>query len=400
MSFWEVLRFAGLALGGHRLRAGLSLLAVSIGVAAVMLLTALGEGARRYVTGQFESLGTNLLIVIPGKVETSGALPGVGGAPNDLTLDDASALKREIPEVRRVVPVVIGSETVAHQERRRQVVIVGSTADLIPARRLSIIAGRSLPDIDPRRAAPVTILGQKIARELFPGQNPVGRVVRIGDWRMRVIGVLGPRGAQIGMDMDEIVLIPVGTGMRMFNRTSLFRILVEVRAYAGIEPTRLATIDILKDRHDEEDFTCLTQESVIGSLVDILAALTAALAGIAAVSLTVAGVGIMNVMLVSVSERTPEVGLLRALGATRRQVLALFLTEAALLSSLGGALGLGVGWLAAQAIRLAYPAFPVAAPLWAAVAALLVSLATGLVFGVVPALRATRLDPVASLQGR
>jgi putative ABC transport system permease protein len=396
----DVFRFAADALLRHRLRSLLSLLGVAIGVAAVVLLTALGEGAIRYVSGQFESIGSNLLIVIPGKTETTGGLPGIGGAPNDLTLEDAVALKRKIPSVLLAVPVAVGSETVSHRERRRQVVILGTTDEMLPARRLSVARGRFLPKMEVGRGAPIAVLGSAVARELFPGQNPIGQAIRVGGSRLRVIGVLGPKGTQIGVAVDEVVIVPTPTAMRIFNRSSLFRIVVQLSGSGLGDVAKERVLAILAERHGEEDVTVLTQDSVIGALSSILVALTMALAGIAAISLSVAGIGIMNVMLVSVSERTAEVGLLKALGARNRQVLAVFLTEAILLSGTGGLLGLALAWLGGRGFAWKWPDFPLAAPLWAVVAAFATSLGVGAIFGVLPARRATRLDPVAAMTRR
>ncbi|MEW6072792.1 MAG: ABC transporter permease [Planctomycetota bacterium] len=397
MKVLDLLSFSSGALVMHRLRSLLSLVGVAIGVAAVVVLTSLGEGARRYVRGQFESLGTNLLIVLPGKVETTGAMPGMGGAPNDLTLGDVEALRRGIPFAKRIVPIAMGSETVSHAERRRQVAIVGATAGFLEARRLAVAAGRFLPESDMDRGAPVAVLGCDLARELFRADNPLGGLVRVGEWRMRVIGVLEPRGMQLGLDLDDLAIVPVASAMRMFNRRSLFRVLVEVNSPAQIDLAKERTLAILAARHGEEDVTCVTQDSVAGALAAILAVLTLALAGIAGISLSVAGIGIMNVMLVSVSERTPEVGLLRAVGAQRGDVRLVFLAEAGMLAVVGGAVGLILAWVATRVLELLYPAFPATPPAWAVVAALLVSLVVGLVFGVLPAMRATRLDPVAAL---
>ena len=400
MSLVDLVAFALRALRGHRLRTALSLLGVAIGVAAVVTLTALGEGARRYVRGQFAAVGSNMVIVLPGKSETTGAMPGFGGVPHDLTLDDALAVARGVREVDKLAPMVVGTETVAFGERRRQVALFGSSHEALEVRRLAMAQGRFLPAIPWDRGAPVAVLGSQLARELFPAADPVGQVVRVGDWRMRVIGVLEPRGQQLGIDMDDVVIVPVATAMKMLNRSGLFRLVMQVRSYADLGRTREGVLRILTERHGEEDVTVITQDAVVTAFDSILGALTMALGGIAAVSLAVAGVGIMNVMLVSVSERTREVGLLKALGAGRGQILAAFLAEAVLISSAGGVLGLGLGWAAVLGLVAVYPALPASPPAWAVAAAVALAVAVGAVFGVLPARRATRLDPVTALAGR
>lgn len=401
MSPIDALRFAFTALRGHRLRTGLSLTGVAIGVAAVIILTSLGEGARRYVVGEFASLGSNLVIVIPGRTETTGAMPIIGGVPNDLTLDDAEALRRQVRGVRRIAPVVLGTVMARHGDRAREVTVAGTTDEMLGARNIELRVGRYLPRGRAEQSARVAVVGAKLQRELFADQSPLGQILRLGEERYRVIGVMSARGESLGVNMDEVVHIPVVQAMRMFDRTSLFRILVEVGSHDQLEAVKAATIRVLTERHDgEEDVTVLTQDAVISSFGRILTILTAALGGIAAVSLTVAGIGIMNVMLVSVSERTAEIGLLIAVGARRVQVLAVFLVEAAVLSSLGGAVGLAVGFGVAAAIGYLYPTFPVAAPLWAVQGASAISVTVGLVFGALPARRAARLDPVVALARR
>ncbi len=400
MSPYDLSHFALTALLRHRLRTALSLLGVAIGVAAVVILTALGEGARVYVTGQFTSLGSNLLIVLPGKNETTGMFPGVGGVPNDLTLEDALALERGVTQAVVTAPVSMGNETVAHRERRRQVMVLGSTHEFLKVRELDLAQGRFLPPGEMDRGGQVVVLGAKVADELFPDRAALGGVVRIGDWRMRVIGVLAHTGQQVGLNMDDIVIVPVATGMRIFNRSSLFRVLLKMRAHEDLDTACTKVLAIIRERHDEEDITCITQESIVASLSSIMNVLTAALGGIAAISLSVAGIGIMNLMLVSVSERTQEIGLLKAVGAGRRQILAVFLAEAVLLSLAGGLVGLALAGVGIQGVVAAYPAFPAAAPPWATAAALATAVGVGTLFGVLPARRATRLDPVAALAGR
>jgi putative ABC transport system permease protein len=399
MSLADLLRFSLKSLSGHRLRTLLSLVGMAIGVAAVIALTALGEGARRYVIDQFASIGTNLLIVVPGKTETTG-IPGMAAGAHDITLQDAEAIVRQIPGAEKVSPLVAGTEFVAHGARRRQVLVVGSTDEFLDVRKLAMARGEFLPDEETLRGRPVAVLGAKAARELFPGEEPVGRIVRIGGWRMRVLGVLEPRGVQLGMDFDEVVIVPVVTAMKMFDRRSLFRVMVQVRGTSDLERTKARVIRLFTERHGEEDITVLTQDAVVSTFSQILGALTLAVGAIAAISLSVAGIGIMNVMLVAVAERTREIGLLRAVGVGRGQVLAVFLTEAAMLSAAGGLVGLAIGWTAIRILVGIFPALPATPPTWAVGAALGLSFGVGLLFGWLPARRAARLDPVLALASR
>ena len=351
------------------------------------------------MTDQFASLGSSILMVMPGRNETTGGIPFMGGVPNDLTLEDARAIERLIPAVQRSVPISGSTADVSRKERSRQAVVIGSTPDFRRVRDLQILSGSFLPAGDIERGAPIVVLGRKIARELFDEAQPVGSPVRVGGSRMRVIGVLAGRGVQMGLNLDDSVVVPVATALRLANRTSLTRLLLEVRPGADMEAAKQQVIDLLDDRHDEKDVTVITQEAMMGALSSILQVLTLVVAGIAAISLTVAGIGIMNVMLVSVSERTAEVGLLKALGATRRQILLIFLLEAVLLSVAGGIVGLAIGWLVVEVGTAIYPAVPASPPMWAIYAVIGVSFGTGTLFGVLPAWRAARLDPVSALQG-
>jgi putative ABC transport system permease protein len=267
-------------------------------------------------------------------------------------------------------------------------------------RRLSVGSGRFLSPGDPNAGGTEVVLGVKVVSELFGSENPLGRVVRIGDWRFRVVGVLAPHGRSLGFDFDDLALIPVRTAMRVFNRSSLFRILVEFRSAEDLGPGKREVIALLRERHRADDVTVIAQDAMVETFSSVLGVLTMALVGIASVSLTVAGVGIMNVMLVAVAERRQEVGLLKALGASTRQILGVFITEAAVLSTIGGLLGLLVGWLVIRVFVRVYPAFPASPPAWAVAASLGVATVVGVVFGVLPARRAARMDPVRALVGR
>ena len=400
MSPIDLVRFAGQALLQNRRRSGLSLLGVVIGVIAVVSLTAIGEGALRYVDDQFASLGSSIVIVSPGRNETTGGIPhGIGGIPNDLTLQDTLVLERRIPAVRVAVPISASTDRISHGQRSRQVPIVGATSELERLQQLELASGGCLPPGDFDRGGAFVVLGHIVARELFADANPLGATVRIGGWRMRVIGVLAERGHQLGMDVDETVFIPTATGMRMANKSSVNRIMLELRPKAKTDAVIDRVKALLIERHDEEDFTCVSQDAVLDSLSSILGMLTLAVAGIASISLAVAGIGIMNVMLVSVSERTDEVGLLKAVGAKRRQILSIFLIEAALLSLAGGLLGLALGTAVVRIGNAFFPAIDAATPLWAIASVMGLSLGTGIVFGVLPAWRASHLDPVEALQG-
>ena len=397
----DLLSFAGRSLVGARTRTLLMLLAMSIGVASVVLLTALGEGARRYVIGEFEQLGTDLLIMLPGRNETTGGPPPLfGQTPRDLTIDDTLALLRH-PSIRRIAPISVGNAPVSNGSREREVNILGSTRDFFPVRRIEMGAGRILPDIPADRQSNVTVLGAKLKHELFGSQPALGRWVRINDRRFRVIGLLAPAGESLGTDLGDMAIIPVASAQALFDAPSLFRVLIQARSKEDIESARKAALETIRLRHDgEDDVTLITQDAMLNTFDRILRALTYTVAGIAGISLAVAGILIMNVMLVAVSQRIGEIGLIKALGGSERQVLHLFLVEAVMLAGAGALLGLLLAGLGIALMNHLYPSFPLAAPLWAPAAAAGVAVSTGLLFGVMPARRAARMDPVQALTGR
>jgi putative ABC transport system permease protein len=395
----DTLAFGWKALVGYPARTWLTLLAMAIGVAAVVVLTALGEAARRYVVDEFSNLGTHLLIVLPGRNETTGgAPPMLGITPRDLTLRDALAIGRN-SEVELVAPISVGSAPVAHGNLDRESTIVGSTAELLPVRRLQMAEGGFLPAGKPELARPVVVLGATLKQELFGNDRALGRWVRIGDRRFRVIGVLSKRGESLGLDMSEVAIVPVASAQALFNSPALFRVLVQARSTDALGGAKDVILNTIRRRHEgEDDITVITQDALLSTFDGILRALTYAVAGIAAVSLLVAGVLIMNVMLVSVSQRTREIGLLKALGGDRRQVLRLFLTEAALLAIAGGSAGIGLSVIGLWLLERLFPILTFVPPPWAVPAALAVAVGSGLLFGLLPARRAAALDPVLALE--
>jgi putative ABC transport system permease protein len=389
------------AISTQRLRAALIILAMSIGIASVSVLTALGESARRYVVNEFEALGTNLVIVLPGRNETTGGQPPLfGETPRDLTLDDAEALFRS-RHIVAIAPLTIGSAPASSQGLERETNIVGSTYALRRVRRLTVAQGSFLPQTEADKALSVCVIGQTIRNELFANQPALGQWLRINDRRFRVIGVLASEGQSVGIDFDEIVIIPIASAQALFDIHSLFRVLVETKSKQDMYKAADEIRDIIKARHEgEDDVTLITQDTVVSTFDKILTALTLTVAGIAGISLAVAGVLVMNVMLVSVTQRTSEIGLLKALGATKRQLLWLFLSEAAMLSLAGAVLGVMLGYVTLGVLQALYPDFPIELPAWALLASLAVSLFTGLLFGVLPARKAANLDPVAALAKR
>ncbi|HUP63184.1 MAG TPA: ABC transporter permease [Thermoanaerobaculia bacterium] len=398
----DVMRFAWRALSGYHTRTLLMVLAMSIGVAAVVVLTSLGEGARGYVRGQFANLGTNLIIILPGHTETAGGMGGMmsGRTPRDLTLDDALALRR-IRGVVRVTPINLVAGEVWYQGRRRDAPVVGSTADLLGLWTLSIAQGRFLPEQDPRLATPVCVIGSRLRAELFGARPALGEWIRIGDRRFRVIGVAAPKGQTLGLEMDDLAIIPVASAQVLFNLPSLLRVGVEMRSREEVRRGRQEVKRVLRERHGgEQDVTVITEDAVANTFDRIMLALTFALGGIATISLGVAGILIMNVMLIAVSQRTSEIGLLKAIGASPRQIRFLFFAEAALLSAFGGIAGSILGQIGSFVIRKLYPQVPAWAPVWAIVAAIAIALLTGIAFTVLPARRAARLEPALALARR
>lgn len=381
----------------YRMRSLLIILAMALGVAAVIMLTALGNGARNYVINQFSSIGTNLLVVLPGRAETSGSFLGavLGQTPRDLTLKDAQLIGR-LPQVRRYAPLNVGAAELSAANRLREVTVLGSTASLIPIRHMKLAQGSFLTH-GTERAAHI-VLGAKIAHEFFPRSQAIGQRVRLGGNRFLVSGVLASQGESMGFNTDEIVIIPIDHAQALFNTTSLFRILIEAHSHSDIEPAKQAILETLRQSHDgENDTTVITQDAVLSTFDRILHALTLAVAGIAAISLIVAGILVMNVMLVAVTQRTAEIGLLKAIGATSMDIRRLFFAEALWLSLVGALLGFLLGQFGSLLLRLAYPQLPAWAPVWASFAGIGVALITGILASLFPAGKAARLDAVQAL---
>ncbi len=380
----------------YRMRSFLTGLGIAIGIAAVILLTSIGEGLHQFVLKEFSQFGTNIISVQPGKTEMQGGNIGIFGSSRPLSLEDADALRR-LPFVEYVIPGLVGNAEVRYEGRTRRTMVLGEGRDFSKAFTMKVQSGSFWTDADDEQARPQAVIGAKIQQELFRGQNPLGQYLRIGGQRYRVVGVMESKGQILGMDMDDSVFIPAARAMELLNRPGLMEVNVSYRADVDADTIIRHIKERMIERHGREDFTVISQEQALEVLSSVLGILTFAVGALGGISLLVGAVGILTIMTMAVTERTAEIGLLRALGARKDQVLTLFLGEAMMLSALGGILGLLLGIGIAQGLHLLIPALPVHTPWLFAVLAESIAVSIGLAAGVVPAMHAAQLDPVEAL---
>jgi putative ABC transport system permease protein len=397
MPITDFLRLALRAISSQRLRSFLTLLGIAVGIAAVILLTSIGEGIHRYVLAEFTQFGTNVVGIHPGRTKTGGGTIGFPSSARPLSLEDGEALKR-LPNVVAVTPSVFGNAEVGGNGRVRRVSVYGVGPGLLTVFRARVRSGQFLPEEEAGSARAQVVLGPKLKNELFGAENALGARVRIGGLQFRVIGVMEAKGQFLGIDLDDTAFIPAARAMELFNREGLNEINISVAEgvpAAGV----VATIkEVIKARHGRDDVTIISQEEMLATLGSILDILTMAVGALGGISLLVGGVGIVTIMTIAVSERTNEIGLLVALGARRQTILGLFLGEAVALAAIGGLFGLVLGIGLAQLIGLFVPALPVHTPLSFVVLAETLAAAIGLAAGVLPARRAALLDPVEALR--
>lgn len=398
MRLQDQLLFNLRSLSRQRFRTLMQLIAMAVGVFSVVLLTGLGEGGRQFVMAEFSVLGNDILIVMPGRKETTGGMPPLTGGTRDITLQDAQALAR-LRNVDGIAPLVMGKAEVNYAGRNRESLIIGANSEFIKMRHLTIQQGQGLPDIAIDQARPACIIGPELKSELFAAKPALGQWLKMAGSRCRVVGILADSGTGLGFDMNNALIIPVASSMQLFDTQGLYRLMIDVHSLAGMHKLAEEVERVMQKRHDGElDITVITPASLLSAFDDILAVITLAISAIGGISLFVAGVLIMNMTLISVSQRTAEIGLLKALGASSKQVRILFVSEALILCFVGSLIGI-VGaefllWLARQQFN----DIVFIAPWWASILALLVALTCGLLFSWLPAKRAANLPPVEALR--
>jgi putative ABC transport system permease protein len=403
MNFLESVQMAGKTLLSNKLRSALTMLGIVIGNASVIAMIGIGEGGQKYVAQQLESLGPNILFILPGNQETERISRDV---PRTLVLEDAEAIASQVPTVANVTAELNSRQVATYRNRNTDVNIIGTTPSFLAVRDFETEKGRFFTNIDMKRSNQVTVLGADLAQRLYGNVNPVGQQLRIKNTSFQVIGVLTAKGSNLGVNYDDAALVPIITAAnRLIGRTSPYGlevtyIVASARNADSVDAAQFQITNLLRLRHKingEDDFTIRSQKDALQTVGQITGALTIMLAAIAGISLFVGGIGIMNIMLVSVTERTQEIGLRKAIGATEQDILLQFIIEAVIVSAIGGVVGTAVGvggiFLVAALTPLEAGISPVAITM-----AVGISGGIGLFFGVVPARRAAKLDPIVALR--
>jgi putative ABC transport system permease protein len=362
-------------------------------------LIALGESAQAYVEREFAVMGSNVVIITPGRQETAGMIPITAGSHRKLTYEIAKAIKRKAVGITGVAANSVGLANVRYRNLQRNVLLIGTTPDFENVRQLFTQIGRFITDEDIDRNNKVCIIGTTLKRELFGENRALSEKVTINGSKHMIVGILEERGMALGIDLGDIVIVPLPSAQQMFNKEDLMEILVGARSQEDIDRAIDSIRPIVMAAHDnEEDFTITDQDGMLATFSRIFDMLRLMLVGIACISLLVGGIGIMNIMLVSVRERTREVGIRKAVGATRSDVALQFLIEAVTLSVLGGCTGIVLGAIGAFVLHALYPSLPIGISLWSALTAFFFSMAVGVFFGVYPAVKAASVDPVIALR--
>jgi putative ABC transport system permease protein len=396
VNLFDLIKNAFIALRANKLRSLLTMLGVIIGVSSVILLVSIGQGLQKYISDQFESLGSNMVIIMPGNFMGEG---GFSGRPNylgsKLTMDQVRDLRKIGAPIIAAAPNFEAAETAKFQEKNVGITVVGTDTSYNKVTKLNIDKGRFINASDVSSGNKVAIIGPSLAEKLFGSMDPLGKQFTLAERKFEVIGVSEKLGTIMGMDVDKVAYIPITTAQKVIGFTNLMEIMVKVDEKDNIPEARRIINRYYLKTLDKDQFSIMDQVQMLDTINQILSVLTLALGGIAAISLLVGGIGIMNIMLVSVTERTKEIGLRKAVGATPKAILSQFLTESVILSCGGGLIGVLIGWGVSLILN---QFFPTEVTMWSVLLAFVVSASVGIVFGVAPAVRASRLNPINALR--
>ncbi len=405
MAFFENFRIALAALRANLMRSILTTLGIIIGVAAVIAVVSIVQGLQYTITEQLQGVGATF-IAVSAKTDRSN-IPGLAARQVKLTYDDGQAIAEKIPGVKLMSPFVLGRATVKYKDRKHTpFMMIGATENYQDVTNQTVDRGRFFSQIDIDNHRKVTVIGPKIADELNLGPDPLGKEIYLDVYPATVIGVMEKKGQNLGMDFDDIVYVPFSSGVVLFGRNAADQIQIRLQATAAdkVEQVKDGITRLLRQRHkipssEPDDFEIQTQDEILNTVNKILGSVTAVVGGVVGIALLVGGIGIMNIMLVSVTERTREIGVRKAVGARRQDVLIQFLIEAVTLSLIGGGIGLALGYGLGAVVSKLIPGFPPAhVPLWAVGIAIGFSAGVGVFFGIYPAAKASRLDPIDALR--
>jgi len=402
MPFKSLLKVALRAIKTNKNRSVLTSLGVIIGVASVILLVSVGSGLKDYITSQMEDMGSNLVMVMPGEIDLDNVAGGgamsssfAAMSASKLEMDDLTAIKEQVPYIKHAAAMVVGSAPIRYQGESQMAQIFGTTADYTKVRSTNFASGEFFSEADVNSGRKVAVVGYKVADDIFGSTNIIGEKIKLGDYRYTIVGVIEEAGGQGSMSSDDKVFIPVTVAQRQFNQNHLGVIFAQATSSEDVTPAIEMVETIMSRRLESSEFTVLDQKEILSTVSSILNTLTIALGGIAAISLLVGGIGIMNIMLVSVTERTQEIGLRKALGAKPEVILTQFLLEATILSVGGGIVGILLG---AGGALLIGNFMPTTIAWWSIVLAFAVSAGVGIIFGVTPAKKASELSPIEALR--
>lgn len=397
MMLYDALFIAIRGLFANKLRSLLTMLGVIIGVASVIMLISIGEGVRAHISAQIQGLGSNMVLVTPGKGTAGVTASSLGGAVSKLTFEDALAVESEAPSVKNVAPVIEGSANAEH-EKRRLTLVSGTTEGYNEVRNAGVAMGKFISSGDVATYREVIVLGDIVRRELFPGTNPLGKTIKINQKPFKVIGVMKKKGYTLTINNDDRVFIPITVAEELFDTKQVSMIFVQAKSTETVSAAVEDTKTIITRRHQKRDFAVSEQKDILNTFQGIMGTLTGMLSGIAGISLLVGGIGIMNIMLVTVTERTREIGIRKAVGATKRDIMIQFLMESVFISAFGGVIGIVAGLSGARMLKNVIPKLPTVISPWSVVTAFSFALLVGLFFGIYPARKAARLHPIESLR--